>query len=498
MKKRTSSKHILLLPFMAQGHLKPFLELAHQIKLRSSGLTITILSTPLNIRLLREMSGDAADYAGNASSTLIRLVELPFRSSDHGLPDQVESTQSLSLNNVIKLFHASSALEAPVREFVAGEIVGKEGCPPLCIISDVFLGWAVKVAISFGSLCFSFSTGGAYGTAAYISVWKDLPHQHCTDEEEFSLPGFPKTHRFSRSQLHRFLRAANGTDEWSRFFQPQIKMSMASSGWLCNAIEEMEPLGMSILRDYVKLPVWAVGSAIPISMLPVSTRSNNEESSNQGIIGWLDLQPEDSVLYISFGSQNTITPLQMMELAAGLEESGRRFVWVIRPPFGFDVDREFRSEWLPDGFEERVVGSLKRGLLVHKWAPQRDILSHKSTGAFLSHCGWNSVMESLSLGVPMLGWPLAAEQAYNSKMLQEDTGVAVELTRGLEGKITKERVKEVVDMVLDRQGKGGEMKKKATEVSEKIRLATTEEDGRKGSSLKAMDDFLQKLIHDTE
>ncbi|KAL8160143.1 hypothetical protein V2J09_001680 [Rumex salicifolius] len=492
MEKKRS--HILLLPFMAQGHLKPFLELAHHIKRRSSGLTITLLSTPLNVRYLRNMSAESDCAATAASSTVIRLVELPFRCSDHGLPDQAENAHVLSLTEVIKLFHASSTLEAPVREFVAGEIVGKEGCPPLCIISDVFLGWAIDVARSFGSLSFVFTTGGAYGSTAYISIWRDLPHQHCTDEQEFCLPGFPETHRFNRSQLHRFLRAANGTDDWSKFFQPQIRMSMESSGWLCNTIEEVEPLGMSILRDYVKSPVWAIGSAIPISMSPATARSTKDPSPKEGIIGWLDLQPEDSVLYISFGSQNTITSLQMMELAASLDESGRRFLWVIRPPFGFDINGEFRSEWLPDGFEERVIRSQNRGLLVHKWAPQTDILSHKSTGAFLSHCGWNSVMESLIRGVPMIGWPLAAEQAYNSKMLEEETGVALELTRGLEGKLTKERVKEVIDIVMDRQGKGGEMKKKATEMSEKIRLATTEDGGRKGSSLMAMDDFLQTVL----
>ncbi|KAM1049994.1 hypothetical protein TB2_031322 [Malus domestica] len=103
----------------------------------------------------------------------------------------------------------------------------------------------------------------------------------------------------------------------------------------------------------------------------------------------------------------------MMELTVGLEEIGKPFVWVIRPPVGFDVKGDFKAEWLPDGFEERM-SKRKQGLLVHNWAPQLEILSYKSTGFFVSHCGWNSVMESLSQGVPIVGWPLAAEQAYNS------------------------------------------------------------------------------------
>ncbi|KAF4391025.1 hypothetical protein F8388_024857 [Cannabis sativa] len=107
---------------------------------------------------------------------------------------------------------------------------------------------------------------------------------------------------------------------------------------------------------------------------------------------WLDSQEPKSVLYITFGSQNTIGATQMMELAIGQEK-----------------------KWLPQGFEERAKEK-NCGLLVRKWAPQLDILGHKSTGAFLNHCGWNSVMESLSQGVSIIGWPLAGEQNYNSKL----------------------------------------------------------------------------------
>ena len=91
----------------------------------------------------------------------------------------------------------------------------------------------------------------------------------------------------------------------------------------------------------------------------------------------------------------------------------------------------------------------KRGLLVHKWGPQLEILSHTSTGAFLSHCGWNSVLESLSCGVPMIGWPLAAEQAYNVKVLVEEMGVAVEPTRTVETVISGEQVKKVIEIVME-------------------------------------------------
>lgn len=204
-------------------------------------------------------------------------------------------------------------------------------------------------------------------------------------------------------------------------------------------------------------------------------------------------------MYISFGSQNSTNASQMMELAAGLEASGKAFIWVIRPPFGLDIDGEFKPEWLPEGFEERMSAK-NQGLLVHAWAPQVEILAHESTSAFLSHCGWNSVLESLSHGVPIIGWPLGAEQFYNSMFLEE-VGVCVELGRGnrekMSGvKVERERVKKVVEMVMSGSEKGVEMKKKAVEISGMIRGALMEVDNGDdlGSSVHGLDEFCNLVL----
>ncbi|BBG93522.1 UDP-Glycosyltransferase superfamily protein [Prunus dulcis] len=488
------NEHIVMLPFMAQGHLIPFLALAKQIQQRTN-FTITIASTPLNIQSLQ------STIATSSNNNTIHLAELPFCSTDHGLPQNTETTENLPLNKLVNLFAASLSLEAPARRLISG-IIETEGRPPLCVISDVFFGWANDVADSLGTVNVSFTTGGAYGTAAYISIWLNLPHRS-TDENFFTLPGFPERCRFDVSQLHPFLRAADGTDSWSRFFQPQISLSAKSFGWLCNTVEEIEPFGLDILRNCVRLPVWSVGPLIPREALKNSSTLDVSVSRQRAgkklsfpaekCLEWLDSHGSDSVIYISFGSQNTISETQMKELAIGLEESGRAFIWVIRPPIGFDMKGEFRAEWLPQGFEERMNKS-KQGLLVHNWAPQLEILSHKSTRVFVSHCGWNSVMESLSQGVPIVGWPLAAEQAYNSKMLEEEMGVSVELTRGVQSKIVGEEVKGVIDLVMDENGKGEEMRKNAAVIKEKIRASIRDDDEEKGSSVKAVDDFVAALL----
>ena len=489
----SQQEHIVMLPFMAQGHIIPFLALAKQVQQRT-GFTITIANTPLNIQYLRTTISTTSD---DSSRPCIRLAELPFCSSDHGLPPNTENTEALSFHQIVDLFHASKTLQAPFHSLVSG-IIEKEGRPPLCIISDVFFGWATEVAKSLGTSNVTFTTGGGYGTAAYISLWQNLPHR-ATDSDYFALPGFPDSCRFHITQLHQYLRAADGTDAWSRYFQPQIALSLDSSGWLCNTAEEIEPHGLEILRNHVKPPVWTIGPLLPPALLNHSLSSGSSifgqrawkvpGVSPEKCLDWLDKHPQSSVLYISFGSQNTISPSQMMELALGLEDSGKPFIWVIRPPVGFDIEGEFRAEWLPENFEQRMAES-NQGLIVHKWAPQLEILSHKSTGVFVSHCGWNSVMESLCVGVPIIGWPLAAEQCYNSKMLTEDMGVALELTRGRQGALERKEVKRVIELVMDSKGKGEEMKKKATEIGEKIRDAMREG----GSSLKAMDDFVSTML----
>ncbi|XP_027164523.1 UDP-glycosyltransferase 92A1-like [Coffea eugenioides] len=488
-------EYMVMIPFMAHGHLTPFLDLAKKIQQRT-GFAITLVSTPLNVKYLENtISKDSSQ------ESRINLESLPFNSVEHGLPPNTENTGALSLDHIIKLFQGAANLEGPFRRLIA-KIIEKEGHPPLCIVSDIFVGWATDVAKDFETVNVTFTTGGAYGTAAYVSIWQNLPHRS-SGKDEFSLPGFPDSCRFHITHLHRYLQAADGTDEWSKFFQPQISKSLGSLGWLCNTVEEIEPFGLDVLRKYIKLPVWCIGPLLPPQMLEQDSSSESKSISQpsgreaglptEQCLEWLDSHPECSVLYISFGSQNTISPSQMMALAMGLEHSGKPFIWAIRPPFGFDPKGEFKAEWLPEGFEERMAQT-NQGLLVHKWAPQLEILRHKSTAAFLSHCGWNSIMESLSQGVPMIGWPLAAEQGYNSKLIMEEMGVGVELTRGLQSTVEKEHVERVINTVMEKGGKGEEMKRKAVEIRGLIRAAVREDEGHKGSSLQAIDDFISVVL----
>ncbi|CAL1366118.1 unnamed protein product [Linum trigynum] len=335
-----SEDHIVMLPFMAHGHLIPFLALAKQIRGRT-GFIVTIATTGLNAQYLR--SSLASSHSDNDT---IRLVELPFSGADHGLPPGAENSENLPLDLIVNLFHASTALQTPTHDLVSKITAEQGGRPPLCIVSDVFFGWANDVAEATGTRNFTFSTGGAYGTLAYVSIWTNLPHRNLTDSGEFAVPGFPDNRRFHITQLHQFLRKADGEDPWSKFFQPQISKSLEKSyGWLCNSVDEIEPLGFELLGKYSNRQIWGIGPLLPPEILRKSgttTKVRRQSGKTPGVsaekcIEWLESHEPGSVLYISFGSQNSINPQQMMELAAGLEEqSAVSFLWVIRPPIGFD------------------------------------------------------------------------------------------------------------------------------------------------------------------
>uniref|UniRef100_A0A0E0CIH1 Glycosyltransferase n=1 Tax=Oryza meridionalis TaxID=40149 RepID=A0A0E0CIH1_9ORYZ len=205
------------------------------------------------------------------------------------------------------------------------------------------------------------------------------------------------------------------------------RLYRGAAGFLANSFYELEPAVVEDSKRTVEKgtfpPAYPVGPFV---------RSSSDEAGESASLDWLDLQPAASVVYVSFGSAGMLSVEQTRELAAGLEMSGHRFLWVVRMPSlnsdsfsfgsndGHDVDDPLA--WLPDGFLERTSG---RGLAVSVWAPQVRVLSHPATAAFVSHCGWNSTLESVAAGVPMIAWPLHAEQTVNAVVLEESVGVAV-------------------------------------------------------------------------
>ncbi|KAJ9164401.1 hypothetical protein P3X46_023979 [Hevea brasiliensis] len=476
-----SKQRIVMIPFMAQGHIIPFLALALQLQQRKDYM-VTFVNTPLNIQELR---------SSLPQDSSIHLLEIPFNSSDYGLPPNTGNTDSLPYDLIATFLQSSLALKPVFRKLIS-DLVHESCCqPPLCIITDMFFSWCAEIAPEFGIFHAIFCGGGGYGFACFSSLWLNLPHRN-TDSEEFTLPDFPEASKFHVTQLTELLRKTDGKDSISVFLRNMLVGWYNADRILMNTVEEIDKLGLMYFRKKIGRPVWPIGPAL------LSARTRARAGKETGIAPevckkWLDTKPLNSVLYISFGSQNTVSASNIMQLAMALVASGKNFIWVVRPPFGFDINSEFKAkEWLPEGYEERIKDS-GRGLLVQKWAPQVEILSHRSVSAFLSHCGWNSVLEALSCGVAIMGWPQAAEQFYNVKLLEE-IGVCVEVGRGKTCEVRHDVLARKIELVMNETEKGIEMRRRVCEVRDMIKKAIKAEEGCKGSSAKAMDEFLNAAL----
>jgi len=216
--------------------------------------------------------------------------------------------------------------------------------------------------------------------------------------------------------------------------------------------------------------IYTVGPLISSSLL-----ESDDNYDKEGCLKWLDRQPASSVLFVAFGSKGTLSDNQIRELAFGLEASGQRFLWVLRkepiPPSDSTMTAEADTrEVFPEGFESRTED---RGLVVRSWAPQIPVLSHPSTGGFLSHCGWNSTIESISHGVPMIAWPLVAEQRMNAFLLVKEMKVAIEAKKGPDGLVSRQEVERAARELMEGDG-GMKIKKRMGELKEAANNALAE------------------------
>ncbi|KAG8496155.1 hypothetical protein CXB51_009342 [Gossypium anomalum] len=196
-----------------------------------------------------------------------------------------------------------------------------------------------------------------------------------------------------------------------------------ANGIMINTFWELESHAISSLSDASALPVYPVG---PI----LNLESETEVHQSSDIMKWLDEQPPSSVVFLYFGSGGSFNGDQVKEIAFALEQSGHRFLWSLRQPphpskglRASPPDYDDASKVLPEGFLDRTHGIGK----IIGWAPQVAILGHPATGGFVSHCGWNSTLESIWFGVPIAAWPVYAEQQLNAFELVRELGLAVEI-----------------------------------------------------------------------
>ncbi|KAK8460477.1 hypothetical protein SEVIR_2G335350v4 [Setaria viridis] len=257
---------------------------------------------------------------------------------------------------------------------------------------------------------------------------------------------------------------------------------MDADGIIVNTVAELEPGHLAAIAEGRCVPGRPSPPLYPIEpVLDLGVR--DDDATDEACVRWLDAQPRASVVFLCFGSLGWFDAAKAREVATGLERSGRRFRWVLRGPpaagsrHPSDADL---GELLPDGFLERTEG---RGLVWPRWAPQKEVLAHPAVGGFVTHCGWNSTLESLWHGVPLAPWPLYAEQHLNAFELVSavGVGVAMEVDRERGNFVEAAELERAVRSLMDGGEEGRRARGKAAEMKAACRKAVEEGGSSRGT-----------------
>ncbi|PUZ60742.1 hypothetical protein GQ55_4G177500 [Panicum hallii var. hallii] len=323
---------------------------------------------------------------------------------------------------------------------------------PDLLVHDGFLAWAKDAADDLGVPRLVSFGMGAFPSCVSLAVLAQKPHARVSSPlEPFEVDGLPGL-RLTKADLPPpFDDPEPAGPHWDFICESSRAMG-SSRGSILNSFLELESFYIDKWnREMTLNKMWPVG--------PLCLASEPARTLVSNIADWLDsrLAMNRPVLYVAFGSQTNLSRSQLEEIATGLDRSDLDFIWVVR------------SKWF-DG-EELFQGRFRdRGKVVQGFINQLGILSHQAIKGFFSHCGWSSVMESINIGVPILTYPIIAEQKLNAKFVVDVLEVRIRIwpsQRGDSGPASEQLVSSDEVETLARElilGEGG--KRAAAKASE--------------------------------
>ena len=454
---QTTKPHAAMFASPGMGHVIPVIELAKRLA-GSHGFHITIFVLEADAASVQSQFLNSPGCVAN----LFDVVGLPS-------PD-ISGMVDPSAFFGIKLLIMMRETVPILREKIA-EMKHK----PTALIVDVLGLYALRLGEEFNMLTYVFIASNArfLAVAMYFpTLDKDVEEEHIIKKKPLALPGCEPV-RFEDT-LEPF------RDRKGPIYQECVPLGLlypTADGLIVNTWDDMEPKTLRSLQDpkllgrIARVPVYPIG---PLC------RPVDPSKTNHPVLDWLNQQPDESVLYISFGSGGSLTAKLLTKLAWGLEQSQQRFVWVVRPPIDGSSCSAYLSangggtkdstpEYLPEGF---VTRTSDRGLVVPSWAPQAEVLAHRAVGGFLTHCGWNSTLEGVVNGVPMIAWPLFAEQNMNAALLSDELGIAVRA----EEANTRSEIEAIVRKVMAEE-EGEEMRRRVKELRDKAEMSLSIDGG---------------------
>ncbi|KAG7554248.1 UDP-glucuronosyl/UDP-glucosyltransferase [Arabidopsis suecica] len=456
MEKR-NERQVILFPLPLQGCINPMVQLAKI--LYSRGFSITIIHTRFNAP----------------------------KSSDHPLftflqiPDGLSESQTQSRDVLLQLTLLNNNCENPFRECLAKLIKpssdsGTEERKISCLIDDSGWVFTQSVAESFNLprfvLCaykFSFFLGHLLVPQIRREGFLPVPDS----EAEDLVLAFPP---LRKKDLARIMGTSAQSKPLDSYLQKILEATKPTSGLIVMSCEELDQdsLAESKSNKVFSIPIFPIG---PFHIHDVPASSSSLLEPDQSCIPWLDKHETRSVIYVSLGSIASLSESDFLEIACGLRNTNQSFLWVVRP--GSVHGRDW-IESLPSGFMESLEG---KGKIV-KWAPQLDVLAHRATGGFLTHNGWNSTLESICEGVPMICLPFVWDQFVNARFISEVWRVGIHL----EGRIERREIERAV-LRLMVESEGEEIRDRIKVLRDEVRRSVKQG----GSASRSLDELVDRI-----
>ncbi|XP_034701425.1 anthocyanidin 3-O-glucosyltransferase 2-like [Vitis riparia] len=396
---------LIFIPFPIMGHLGPTVEIAKLLAQRDRRFSITIFIMNIPFEFLDSMTKDSDSYS-------IRFVTLP--------PVEV-SSEAMSDPFLSEFVKASIPLvRDAVHELTRSNSVRLAG-----FVIDMCCTHMIDLADEFGVPSYLFFPS----SAAFLGFLLHLQFLH--DYEGLNLDEFKDSN--AELEVPSYANSVPGKVFPSVMFDKEVngaelplyhmRRFRQVKGIMANTFIELESHAIQSFSGSTVPPVYPVGPILNTRM-----GFGEDQQNASAIMSWLDDQPPSSVVFLCFGSMGSFGADQIKEIAHGLDHSGHRFLWSLRQPplkgkMELPSDYENIEEVLPEGFLHRTARIGK----VIGWAPQVAVLAHSAVGGFVSHCGWNSLIESIWYGVPVATWPMYGEQQINAFQMIKDLGLAEEI-----------------------------------------------------------------------
>ncbi|GLT46084.1 hypothetical protein SLA2020_198690 [Shorea laevis] len=452
-RKKTQKVHVLILPYPLQGHINPMLQFAK--RLVTKGVNATLVTTVFTSK---------STHTDPASSIAVETISDGFAEGGRTQADSgkayLESLRIVGSRTLLDLIKK----------------LGDSGRPVNAVVYDGFIPWVLDVARQCGVLGVVFFTQTCAVNSVYYHVNRGLL-QLPVSGPTVSFPGLPL---LEVSDTPSFVSHYGSYPEVFDMVMNQFSNVNEVDWVLFNTFYELETEVVDWLSKLWK--VGTIGPTIPSMFLDKRLEGDRAYGINlfkpntADCMNWLNGKPKNSVVYVSFGSVAELKEEQMEELAWGLKGSNCFFLWVVR------ASEEAK---LPKTFTEEVA---QKGLLV-RWCSQLEVLEHEAIGCFITHCGFNSVLEALSLGVPMVGIPQWTDQPTNAKYVEDKWRTGIRAKPDVQGVVRKEVIERCIKELIEGE-KGKEMKKNASKWKKLAREAMDEG----GSSDKNIDEFVTKVV----